>query len=296
MTTFQLLRLPLLSLSAAMLLAACSPEATVAVAEPGTSSGGVLAANFPDPEQEIGNVELERAIVSLRAIVRMDPSNHVAQVKLGEVYLRTNAPGEAIKQFTAALASSGSTATAKQGLGLAFLRMDDATSAKRYLSEAVADDVTLWRAHLGLGQIADRERDWVAAEAAYATALAQGEHAATYNNLAISYMRQKRYDEAIARFHKSLAMKPDAAVRANLRFAYAMSGDYLSALAGVSKENLPDALNNAGYAAMLRGDYDQAEAYLTRAIEASVSHHATAADNLQLLQDMRRNKLAKATP
>ncbi|MBL9096919.1 MAG: tetratricopeptide repeat protein, partial [Alphaproteobacteria bacterium] len=134
------------------------------------------------------------------------------------------------------------------------------------------------------------------AEAAYQAALIPRPRAAAHNNLGLSYARQRRYDEAITQFHLALALKADPLVRTNLRFAYAMKGEYLNALAGVAKENLPDALNNVGYAAMLRGDYEAAEAYLTRAIEASATHHRTASDNLQLLNDLRNSKLARATP
>lgn len=255
-----------------------------------------FAGDFPDPEKAIAETELQRAVAVFRALQRAEPSNHDANIKLGEVYLRLKQPSEAIKQFTAALSSSGLEARAKQGLGLAFLRLGDRDSAKRYLTEALAADATLWRAHLGLGQLADEGREWAAAEASYQAALLPRPRAAAHNNLGLSYARQRRYDEAITQFHLALALKPDPMVRTNLRFAYAMKGDYLNALAGVAKENLPDALNNVGYAAMLRGDYEAAEAYLTRAIEASASHHATASDNLQLLKDLRNSKLARAMP
>jgi Tfp pilus assembly protein PilF len=271
-----------------------SPLAELPAAE--TRDLAVLTPGYPDPEREIAPEALQRAVTSLRAVLRAEPSNDDAQVNLGEVYLRLNQPSEAMSQFTAALTSSAHAAVAKQGVGLAFLKLGDANSARKYLSEAVALDPTLWRAQLGLGQIADHARDWTAAEAAYQAALALKPRAAAHNNLGLSYARQRRYDEAIAQFQASLALKQDATVRTNLRFAHAMKGDYLSALAGVAKENLPDALNNVGYAAMLRGDYDAAEAYLTRAIEASAAHHRIAADNLQLLKDLRSMKLAKATP
>lgn len=280
------------------LTAGCSadPSSPMQVASVEARDAAVLAAGFPDPERDISTDELQHAVASLRSILRAEPLNDDAQVKLGEVYLRLNRPSEAMGQFTAALTSSAHAGVAKQGVGLAFLRLGDSGSARKYLSEAVAVDPTLWRAQLGLGQIADQARDWTAAEAAYQSALALKPRAAGFNNLGLSYAHQRRYDEAIAQFQASLALKQDATVRTNLRFAHAMKGDYLNALAGVAKENLPDALNNVGYAAMLRGDYDAAEAYLTRAIEASATHHRIAADNLQLLKDMRHMKLAKAAP
>jgi Flp pilus assembly protein TadD len=256
----------------------------------------VLAPGFPDPEQDFAPAELQRAVAALRGILREEPSSQDAQIKLGEVYLRLHQPTDAMKQFTAALTSSAHEAVAKQGLGLCFLKLGDQDSARKYLGEAVTADPTLWRAQLGLGKLADSARDWAAAEAAYKAALTPRPHAAAHNNLGLSYARQSRHDDAIAQFQASLAIKQDPIVRTNLRFAYAMQGNYLNALAGVAKENLPDALNNVGYAAMLRGDYNAAEAYFTRAIEASATHHRLAADNLQLLKDLQRTKIARAAP
>ena len=277
-------------------LAACSasdPAMTAPVARRDTA---VLAPGFPDPEQDFASAELQRAVGVLRGILREEPSSQDAQIKLGEVYLRLHQPTDAMKQFTAALTSSAHEAVAKQGLGLCFLKLGDPDSARKYLGEAVAKDPTLWRAHLGLAKLADTARDWVAAEAAYQAALAPSPHAAAHNNLGLSYARQSRHDDAIAQFQASLAIKQDPIVRTNMRFAYAMKGNYLNALAGVAKENLADALNNVGYAAMLRGDYEAAEAYFTRAIEASATHHGLAADNLQLLKDLRQTKIARAAP
>lgn len=271
-----------------------SDEAPLAAQE--QPQAPLFAADFPDPEKDVSDTELQRAVAVFRSMQRAEPSNHEANIKLGEVYLRLKQPSEAIKQFTSALSASAQEAKAKQGLGLAFLRLGDRDSARRYLTEALSADATLWRANLGLGQLADEARDWNAAEAAYQAALIPRPRAAAHNNLGLSYARQRRYDEAITQFHLALALKADPLVRTNLRFAYAMKGEYLNALAGVAKENLPDALNNVGYAAMLRGDYEAAEAYLTRAIEASATHHRTASDNLQLLNDLRNSKLARATP
>lgn len=289
-----------LVLLAGLALAACSasePEIAAASAGSGEQRDtSVRAPGFPDPELDYSAPELQRAVVTLRAILREEPSNEDAQIKLGEVYLRLHQPTEAMKHFTAALTSSDQEALAKQGLGLCFLKLGDRESARKYLSEAVVENPTLWRAQSGLGQIADMARDWTAAEAAYKAALTPNAHAAAQNNLGLSYVRQRRYDEAVGQFQASLALKQDPVVRTNLRFALGMKGDYLAALAGVSKENIADALNNVGYAAMLRGDYEAAEAYFTRAIEASATHHRLAADNLQLLKDLKRTKVARAGP
>ena len=282
------------TLSAAMLAAggaafAADTESTPVTTDPVRTVDTVAR---PTPR------DLQNTISTLHNVLRADPKNYDAHLKLGEIYLQMAEPAEAIKQFTAALPSSEHDARAKEGLGLAFLKLGDNASAQRYFSEALSDDDKLWRAHLGIAELADQARDWAAAEKSYQAAIAASpQSAAIYNNLGLSYTRQRRYDEAIAQFQKSLSLRASPAARANMRFAYAMKGDYLTALAGVSRENLSDALNNVGYAAMMRGDYDAAEAYLTRAVESRASFHSQAADNLRMLKDLREaRKAARAKP
>jgi Flp pilus assembly protein TadD len=53
-------------------------------------------------------------------------------------------------------------------------------------------------------------------------------------------------------------------------------------------------LNNIGFIAVMRGDYDNAEAYLLRAMEADPRYNETAARNLTYLRQVR--ELAKAEP
>jgi Flp pilus assembly protein TadD len=69
-----------------------------------------------------------------------------------------------------------------------------------------------------------------------------------------------------------------------MRMAYALQGRYIEALAGVPEQEMPDALNNVGYAATVRGDYEAARAYLARAMEMSPAFHKKASANMQQLE------------
>jgi Tfp pilus assembly protein PilF len=236
------------TLSAAMLVAGGAALAADTESASVASDPARLVETVARPTPQ----DIQDKISTLHNVLRADPKNYDAHLNLGEIYLQMAEPAEAIKQFTAALPSSEHEARAKEGLGLAFMKLGDNASTQRYLSEALSDDDKLWRAHLGLAELADETRDWAAEKSYQAAIAASPQSAAIYNNLGLSYTRQRRYDEAIAQFQKSLSLRGSPAVRSNMRFAYAMKGDYLTALASVSRENLSDALNNVGYAAMMR--------------------------------------------
>ena len=62
-------------------------------------------------------------------------------------------------------------------------------------------------------------------------------------------------------------------------------------------ERLPDALNNAGYAALLRGDYPQARILFLKAIDASPSFYEPSWSNLRFLSSVeQRQALAERAP
>ena len=278
-----------------LLLQACSaPEQEVERADPSLQSvltrGRVPTLEEANALYEDGRYE--GAATKYSAIVRDDPKNHVAALRLGESLLRLYRPKESVGFFTAAKDSPEYKAQALQGIGLAFLQMGDPGIAEERLNEALALDDGLWRSHNAMGQIQDTRSAWAESKASYARALELSPKSATLrNNLGMSYLLQRKYKPAIAEFQKALNMDGSLSpARTNLRMALALNGDYADALAGVPQEQLADALNNIGYAAMLRGDYDAAETYLTRAMEESPAYHRKAASNLARVQYLKQNK------
>ena len=62
------------------------------------------------------------------------------------------------------------------------------------------------------------------------------------------------------------------------------------AMAGVKRGELPTVLNDVGYSAILRGDYDRAEALLSRAMVVSPTFNETASKNLDYVKTIRGTK------
>jgi Flp pilus assembly protein TadD len=114
-----------------------------------------------------------------------------------------------------------------------------------------------------------------------------------YNNRGFSMLMQKRLEEAVEDFNRVLRMDPEFDIaRENLRLALAWQGKYVHAMAGAPVNDMPRILNNVGFIALMRGDYENAEAYLLRAMEVDPSYNETAARNLTYLRQVR--ELAKA--
>jgi Tfp pilus assembly protein PilF len=103
------------------------------------------------------------------------------------------------------------------------------------------------------------------------------------NNRGFSRLSQGKLDDAAADLVAALQKKPDfVSARNNLRLTIAMKGDYDRAVTGTTQADKAATLNNAGYAAMLRGDYAQAKDLFDRAMKAKGEYYAVAAANLQI--------------
>ena len=169
--------------------------------------------------------------------------------------------------------------------GLALLLTGRAVEAEDKLEQAVAADPRSWRAWNALARTRDARRAWTDAGAAYERALALApDEAAILNNYGLSRLSAGELEKAAALFARALEASPDLEpAETNLRLALALQGRYDQALAGVASDDMPAALNNAGYAALLRGDYARSRALLLQAIELSPSFYQPAWSNLQFL-------------
>jgi len=203
---------------------------------------------------------------------------------VGELSLARSNFSEALASFTTVEANPVVRAQALQGEGIVLSNLGRSNDAMVALKKAVAEDPSLWRAWNAMGTEYDKQRDWPQAEAAYDHALANSDSSAiALNNRGFSLLLQKRLDEASADFVAALQKKPDLApARTNLRLVIAMKGDYQHAIAGGSQDGQAALLNNAGVAAMVHGDYPQAEKLFGQAIQAKGEYYARAEANLEI--------------
>lgn len=180
-------------------------------------------------------------------------------------------------------------AAARQGLGITRLRQGRAAEATAELERAVALDPKLARAWNAMGVLADKAKDWKAADAAYAKAIAAAPgDAGLIANRGWSMLLRGHPVAAEQDLSRALALNPGLAMaRTNLALARAMQGRYEEAFRLSDKKTLAADLNTVGYAAMMRGDLAVAEAYFNRALSLNPQFDRAAWENLQYLATLK---------
>lgn len=174
-----------------------------------------------------------------------------------------------------------------QARGIIALRSGLPEQARQLLERSVDSNASLWRAWIGLGRLhltASRTQD---ARAAFVMAEQTApQSASAQNDIGMAHLRMKNPETAMGYFKRALQIDPSHPLaQANLRIVKAMQGDYRGAVQGVDVERQHHAYNNAGYAALMRGEYEVADQYLRNAMVLSPIHHRTAAANLDLLPE-----------
>jgi Flp pilus assembly protein TadD len=277
--------------------ATANPAMTPIAAAPVTRSIDAKAA-VQAGESALDDGLYQEALRAFRSALSADPTDQRAQLGSAEAHLALGDAGEARTLFESLIAVPELRARGLQGKGLALLKLGQRDTAGKALAEAVAADATLWRAWNALAMIDDTNRRYDEARAKYAKALAlRPEAALLHNNLGFSQLQQGDAPAAVETLRKALEMEPgNEVIQSNLRIALAAQGRYQEALAATARKKLPSVLNNLGYVAMMRGDYDVAGGYLARALEASPSYNETAANNLLQLKALASAPGAPAKP
>lgn len=222
-------------------------------------------------------------------ILYADAKNTSARLVLAEVHLAKGRTTEAAQHFSGLIDSPDVGARALQGRGIALMLQGKADDGATNLSAAVDQDETLWRAWNALGAYYDSIQQWDLSIASYDRAVKlRPSSAVVLNNLGYSLFMRGEVEKSIEVLTNAVRKDPQFEVaKNNLRLAYARKGQYVHALTGTTNADKSQVLNNIGYIALLRGDYDNAESYLLRAMEADAGFNEKAWKNLNFLKDVQ---------
>lgn len=244
--------------------------------------------SIADAERALDAKDYQRAYDILRQHLIRNPTDDAAKLSLAQTYLGRYEGRNAQTVLDSLTDEARDSPRAHLLRGLALLVVGERVEATVQLEMALEADPSLWQAANGLGLIHDFEKRWDEAEASYRLALEKkSDSAVVHNNLGYSYLRQGRLDEATKAFTTSISIEPNLATAvSNLRLALAAKGRYIDAAAGTVRADLPQVLNNIGYVAMVRGDYESAGVFFQRAIDESPVYYDTAEENLERLKTL----------
>jgi Flp pilus assembly protein TadD len=229
--------------------------------------------------------DLRAALVLYRDALDVVPSAALwhriaaAQQELGNLDAAAHA-------FDEVIALDDTHATAHEALGLLQLKRQDTATARRLLTRALELHPARWRAHNGLGILADTEGNHLDAIAHYQAALDLQPHSPMLlNNIGYSHYLVGDLDQAEGYFLLALAYGSYPAAQLNLGLLHARKAQYDEAVRMLAQVlDLPTAYNDAAFVAMNNGDYGRAERMLREAIRQSPVHYPTAQKNLALVQ------------
>ena len=292
-----MLRLAGMVIFAALLLAGCSTVQQL-------THGGLTATPAPsaddmrrDADKKLAAFDYPGAEAGYRAVLVKNPADDAARLGMAESQLGQRKLDDARATFASLTDTPAYEALAHQGVGLVELRAGNLDAATTALKAAVDKNDALWRAWNALGQAYDLSKNWEASADAYAHALKNTPDASfVHNNIGVSLLAQGRYDDALKEFDGVLKINPKlTTARTNRQITLALMQRYPDAVAGMAPEDKARALNNIGYIAMLKGDYDSAEKYFDQAMQEN-PNNKTVQENIDLMQHLKAESDSSGAP
>lgn len=231
--------------------------------------------------------ELDRAIYLYLHALRFAPNDASTLRKIGAIHESRGNRALARRAFEMALERGGEHAGTLERLGLLYLEDGANERAQALLARVVALEPGRWRAHNGLGVLADRRAEYAAARAHYEAALElEPATAMVLNNR--GYSRYLAGDLAGAEADLLEAIRLGAAGQAwlNLGKVQAKARRYSVAFRSFLETlDTASAYNEVGEAALRNGDRQIAKGYFESAANASPSFFERAQKNLAIVNE-----------
>lgn len=237
--------------------------------------------------QIISGEDCEKVRSTSARVFALDESHREMHLALAECALDERDLATAKARFEG-MYDDTQDARAARGLGLVAILDGKHANGRRHLTEATRELPEDWRSWNGLGFAEDALENWAAAEEAYRRAASlSGTNAGPLNNLAMSYIRQERFEEAIELLKRGLAVDNRSHIlRLNLRLAHALNGQIGTALAGASDAERAIIYNTVGVSALSDGRREYARHMFNRALASHPGFYERAYENLERTQFM----------
>lgn len=232
----------------------------------------------------------KRAAGFYQQVLDKKPDSIPAKLGLANALRHNNQCNDAMPQFQGILDKDPGNADALEGKGLCQMALGDAKQSAETFTQALNADQHRWRSLNAVGILFASKGKTSEAIAYFEKAQEEdGTQIAVMNNLALAYLLDKRYDQAIETLNRAKAHLPTKSAEAaridlNLALAYALSGDMETAQK-LSAPHLTEAglYNNMGFYAKLTKDESMARDYLNMALSKSPTYYKRAQANLDTI-------------
>jgi Flp pilus assembly protein TadD len=197
----------------------------------------------------------------------------------------------ALHAFYQALDLDAAHAGALEKLGLYYTAKGDVRRATEFLERLLAVSPENWKAHNGLGVLADLEGDFNRARVHYTEALKlRPDMALLWNNLGYSVYLLGDLEQAPAYFQRALALDPGhEAARLNMGLVYVRQERYEEALANFFEtEDVATSYTRVGYLTYKVGRFEKAADLLQEAIRRSPTYNKDAHSYLAAAREASR--------
>jgi Flp pilus assembly protein TadD len=233
---------------------------------------------------------LTHYIVAIDAQETPDPE---VWFRVGAVCTHIGKRQQALQAYLQVVDLNPEHAGGQEGAGLELMGLQAMDQARDHLVAAVTLDPQRWRAHNGLGILADRNDDYAAAIEHYQTALAINTNSPMIlNNVGYSRYLSGDLEQAARDFYRVTELRPDyTPAWSNLGLVYARQGWYADAVNILNRSmDIATAHNNVGSIALRNGDLADAEQLLSEAIRLSPTYYEGAYQNLAVVRARMRSE------
>jgi Flp pilus assembly protein TadD len=269
-------------------------EAEALAAEEAKENDPRVLAAVADEAWRFGAIKT--AVFNYNKVLELEPENIGVRYRLAVLEQMENHDREALAQYDEILALRPDHSGALEGSGLILLEQRKSDEAQHRLGDSVQLDPRRWRAHNGLGILADLRGDYLSATEHYANALEMNPDSAMLaNNLGYSQYLAGDLVGAEKAFRVALQVNPKyERAWKNLGLVQMRNRSYRDSVISFSHAmKRYQAYNTVGYLCLLEERYDDAERFLLQAAELSPVYYELAYENLERVEDARRDNLKK---
>jgi len=192
---------------------------------------GLGEAHWRGYEANRGKSWLDLAAANCQKALSFGPHLAEAHTCMGDVYTDTGHYGDAVDEYTRALATDKSIAQTYNGLGKAYTKLGKTSEAEATYKQAIASWPQYWAVYNWLGQFYFGQARYAdAAQMFRKVTELRPDNQRGYYNLGAVLTLEGKYGEAIEALNRSVAIRPTMPAYSNLGAAYFWQHKYTEAI------------------------------------------------------------------